>query len=85
MRHIFGMTSAEAKVELKRVLERLGFRVRESGSEILAEKGRQKVKISLRDLGKSNLNIPQTEVVFECEEEVYRSIIERLRLSRMGG
>ncbi|AIG97453.1 TIGR04140 family protein [Archaeoglobus sp.] len=85
MRHVFGMSAEEAKFELRRVLERLGFQVKEMDSEILAEKGSKAVRISLKELGRSELNIPQTEVVFECEEEIYRSILERLRLSRMGG
>ncbi|WP_158296878.1 TIGR04140 family protein [Archaeoglobus fulgidus] len=79
------MSAEEAKFELRRVLERLGFQVKEMDSEILAEKGSKAVRISLKELGRSELNIPQTEVVFECEEEIYRSILERLRLSRMGG
>ena len=85
MRHVFGMSAEEAKFELRRVLERLGFQVKEMDSEILAEKGSKAVRISLKELGRSKLNIPQTEVVFECEEEIYRSILERPRLYRMGG
>lgn len=83
--HIFGMELEEAKAEILRVLKMLGFRISERDSEILAWRMSKEVKIRLRFLGRSALNIPQTEVTFEGEAEIHDEILDRLRLLRMGG
>jgi uncharacterized repeat protein (TIGR04140 family) len=83
--HLFGMSTEEIKAEIRRVLERLGFEIFEKDFEIVASRDKEKVRIEMRFMGKSNLNIPQTEVIFECAENVHAEIIEELRFSRMGG
>lgn len=79
------MSTEEIKAEIKRVLGRLGFEIFEKDFEIVASRDKEKVRIEMRFMGKSNLNIPQTEVVFECAENVHAEIVKDLRLSRMGG
>jgi len=83
--HIFGMKVEEAKTGIVRVLKMLGFRVSEMDSEILAIRMGREVRIRLRFLGRSALNIPQTEVTFEGEAEIHDEVVSSLRLLRMGG
>lgn len=79
------MSTEEIEAEIRRVLEGLGFKILEKDFEIVASKGKEKVRIKMRFLGKSSLNLPQTEVIFECAESIHAEIIKELRLSRMGG
>lgn len=79
------MSTEEIKAEIRRVLGRLGFEIFEKDFEIVASRDKEKVRVEMRFVGKSNLNLPQTEVIFECAENVHAEIIKELRLSRMGG
>jgi uncharacterized repeat protein (TIGR04140 family) len=83
--HLFGMSAEEIKAEIRRVLGRLGFEIFEKDFEIVASRDGEKVRVEMKFVGKSNLNLPQTEVIFECAENVHAEIIKELRLSRMGG
>jgi len=69
------MSTEEIKAEIKGVLGRLGFEIFEKDFEIVASRDKEKVRVEMRFVGKSNLNIPQTEVIFECAENVHAEII----------
>nr|WP_230972284.1 TIGR04140 family protein [Archaeoglobus neptunius] len=79
------MNAEEIRAEIRRVLDRLGFEIFEKDFEIVASRDEEKVRVEMRYMGKSNLNLPQTEVIFECAEDVHAEIIKELRTSRMGG
>ena len=73
-RHIFGLKPEELKFEIVRVLKKLGFEIREVEEGLIGVRGSDEVRVRVRDIGQNPLGIPQTEAVFECEEDIYNRI-----------